>query len=372
MPPMELSTPKIKFAVKCVGEIIYRGLGSASNHMAWPMPYIKNGRLLRYVIYASWGEKFLRITRKLEKEGKSTKEIAEAFAYPSILARLLFIPEVKDLSRLSQDDLKEIIIKVSDYCTVLQEDLFCYQKGKNILIGKEMNFENLSSDHLEEAGKILSRLGGLLFNYTELLYSFFHNFGHEFQGPFEKTKKNYLFKEFHDLRPSFWRETRNFPADKIEIIESYDPKISVYLDMHNRMNETEPISSKLIGYKVVVDGNLLTFDEINQLLKQVTSFYNRFLGKITLSEEFLSKKYIEATFYSLKRAGDLAQVDWKAPDDLLKNYNRVSDDIKDWIGIISSMPISKELQEMRFNPLVSREEMKRRIEAHSQKTFRSR
>jgi hypothetical protein len=365
MPPTGLSTRKIDFSVKRVGEVIYNVLGSASNHLGWPMPVIKNGRILRYVMYPAWGSKFLEITRALEKQSRSKKKIALAFEYPSSLARMLFIPEVKDLSKLTNPELKEIIVKVYDYCHALQEDVFCGKEGKNILKNKPLDFTNLHQEELTEAGKILSRLGGILFNYTELLYAFFHNFGHEFQGPFEHGSDKLVVKEFHDLRPSFWKETQEFPADNIKIIAAYDSRINVTFDMHNRMTETEPIFFNLKGYKVLVEDRELSLKEIKDLLNKVTLFYSKFLSGIPLEEEYLSKKYIEATFYSMKKAADLAGVDWRPSPHVLEHYNHVSKEIQGWIGFIATIPISVKLQQMRFNPLVGREKMKKAVQNHT-------
>lgn len=343
-----------------MGKAIYKTLGGSSKHFAWPMPIIKNGRILRFATYPFWAKKFLDVVERLEDSGKTSKEIANIFKYPSFLTRLPFVFEIKDLSKLSIDEQKKIAIKIYDYCDFLQQEIFS-NNGKNILKNKHYNFDDVLCKNMKESKKILSKLDGLLFSYTELIYGYFHDFGHEFQGPFiiDKTK-NAIVKEYHDLKPPFFGLSKKFPADKIVIIEIYTSDISVSIDMHNRLNMPEPIISKLLAYKVIANKKVLSLDEVKRLLSKVQYFYDEFINSIKLEEDFLSIKYIEATFYSLKRACDIVGTHWRPPHFLIEGgYKTTTKKISQWINFLSTMPLTEKNQEMRFNPLISRKEMKK-------------
>lgn len=296
----------IKAYLNVIKQVNVKGMGAR-----WPMPIVESTFDLSIYADQFLAEAFLKGIEILKRKGFTEKRIAELFHYPSTLARLTMIFRTKDHLGLNQKKQIELASKVAQYLSYLKpEDPFSV-RGYNILLSpkqlakkiKTCSFIDLKKESSRgEYRQLLSQIDGKLWLYTELIYSRWHNLGHEFHGPYKSGKENLIIKEWHDLKPNFWSFTKRFPYQKITIFEVYK-NVRVKIDMHNRMETNKPLSLYITKFCVKINDKKMVYNirELKRISSNIDSALKigtKYISKLKRNDFIV--KNAEMEFYAIK------------------------------------------------------------------------
>ncbi len=232
----------------------------------WPAPYISSPEAM-LMIDPYFADYFLKIIEKIEQKGLSYEEIAQKVPYPSPLSRILFISRALKVHHYPQEKILKIITFVAEVMArKYKEDSFCL-KGNNILFTPTDIKNKVKKELFEDINPALPRLNGLLWLYTELLYMYFHNYGHEAHGPYLYGQQQLLIREYHSLKPDFFHFSNRFPYEKIVVYELYDKSINITFDISNRMNSSKSIDQHV--KKFYVEINEKKVNDVSELNRKI-------------------------------------------------------------------------------------------------------
>ena len=182
----------------------------------WPAPYITSPEAM-IMIDPYFIDHFVKIIEKIEQKGLSYEEIAQNVPYPSPLSRIFFVSRALKVHKYPPEKLLKIITFVAEMMArKYKGNPFCLN-GNNILLTQAEIKDKVKNELFEEVNPKLPHLNGLLWLYTELLYMYFHNYGHEIHGPYSYGKEQLLIREWHSLKPDFYDFSKEFPYENGEI-----------------------------------------------------------------------------------------------------------------------------------------------------------
>lgn len=320
----------------------------------WPAPYITSPEAMMF-IDPYFADYFIKIIEKIEQKGFSYEEIAEHVPYPSPLSRIFFISRALKAHKYSSDKLCKIATFVAEVMArKYQGDPFCY-KGNNILLTSADIKNKVKQELFEEVTPTLSRLNSMLWLYTELLYMYFHNYGHEIHGPYLYGKQQLVIREWHSLKPDFFDFSTKFPFEKITIYELYDRSLSITFDIANRMNSSKPIDQHIQEFYIEIEGKKV--DELIELNSKVENAVTNAVQFFeTPTRSFLFPKLAAIHFSVLKPFAELVGMSPKPTKECLARVKKdtFTDYEKDMLAKIKAMKIDDPtVIKMFFDPRVA-------------------
>lgn len=251
----------------------------------WPSPYITTPETMM-MIDPEFAKYFLLIIKKIEKKGLSYDDIAKKILYPSPLSRIFFISRALKVHNYPQDNLLKIINFISEVMARKYiKNHFCLN-GKNILISNQDIKNRVNDKVFDSINPELKHLNGLLWLYAELIYMYFHNYGHEIHGPYPHGKHQLIIREWHSLKPPFFDFCKDFPSDNITIYELYDQTIDITFDISNRMNCSKPVDKHVKKFYVEINGRKIK--DITKLNKKI----EKHIAKAVKSFEKTNRKFL--------------------------------------------------------------------------------
>lgn len=341
-------------------EAVIRGQDKSGFSGRWPMPVLKTTNEASIYSEPILAQVFYKIVKKIEKEHKVLSELTRALSYPSPLARLTMIFRSRKLWPLTKDEQVDMYNILADILAPSYiQDKFCLY-GKNILLAKEKL--KLLVSHLNKADKfkipisLISKLDGRLWLYTEMIYSRWHNLGHEFHGPYGVSEK-LLIKEWHDLRGPGWAVSRKFPYEKITCYEFYRNN-AIFIDLHNRFVSVKPLAQSLTRCYVEINGKLVTEDKALKLIETLDDYLARGAQYLaSRNKTQLKKMNAVMEFYSIKSLVDILRISWRPPRKLLASIERgkLSTEAKELLkklGYYYSYMNDQRIVNIQFNPSV--------------------
>jgi len=306
--------------------VMARGFVLRSKNIAddvWPYPVLSplesNIGIPRTLFPA-----LLDTIRKLEARGHSEEAIARLFHAPSRISRITYLSYLSYLSPLTVDERVELFGKLILYISHLRDDVFC-SGGKNVLLdGDGVTALTAKTPMVDIAGRddadglrtLVNRIAALLWLYSEMLYFYYHQIGHEQHGPYALEGGRVLIvKDFYDMKPGFWEFSGAFPVERLTLLSVY-PDTEISFDYSNRMKTTEALGLGLERYSI--HGlDLPAQDDIESLQSLYSRMQEAMDQAIThvqgLDADTLAIKFGEMMFYSIKPLRDELGEDWRPP-----------------------------------------------------------
>ncbi|MFA6268332.1 MAG: hypothetical protein WCW13_04425 [archaeon] len=360
---------KIDFCSEAMTRSILNVFSSGTKNFAWPMPKISSVDKLAFVSYEFLALQLVNSINELEAQDYSVEEIAKIIKYPSIAARFLHLTLPKDFTGLTKNELCLIYEKTFDYCSVLQEDLFCLKTRHNKLIGFDihsLDLDWLDFDKNDGLRKEVASIKAGLFSWTEMLYSIFHNLGHEFHGPYIlDSSENCLVTEYHDLSLSGNSQLKLNNIDSITIIESFPKSVGISIDLHNRLLSEKPLIMIDSKVAIFVNGKKCGISELRSINKSIekglisaTKFIN------SMDEEEVIRFYSVNLFNLLKPFDKILPKKSFSKKGLFLKLNsaQFAFDENKYFSATNKMKLNSKNIDLCFNPLVDRVHFYKRVE----------
>lgn len=299
----------------------------------WPMPYI-NSVESTTIIDPHLFKDIRKIMRIIKEKNISFKEISKEAKYPSSLSRFFHITRPLKFKKKNMQEVKKFLIYNANAMNHLYlEDSFC-KNGTNILYEKEKVLK-LFKKYKKMDNKLVKIANFLLFQYTEFVYMYFHNFGHETHGPYQFEDYQIIIREYHNLNPYFVKT--NMP-DTITIIEKHKKDNKITIDISNRLSSENPFNESLIEatFNISAKRNELDSDKklVDFLKKEVLACIKTYkkTNKIELTKHLAHihyhqlRPYSKVTSYPLNLPKKLFD-DIENQDEVLKPLSKYLDNI---------------------------------------------
>lgn len=327
-------------------------LGSSGR---WPMPKLKSTNEASIFSEPFVAEALYKAFLTLEKQGYSAKDVGEFMPWPSVYARLAFIFRSRPVWKLTHSQQVDLMNRLAESLrTKYKSDPYCLG-GKNQLLNRiELNVLGKKlkiSRNLDP--KLVSQLDARLWMYTEMLYSRWHNLGHEFHGPYRIKGQSLLIKEWHDL-DGFRNFMGKFSASHIICYEFFSSN-TVKLDLHNRLWTGKPFSLTATRCIVEVDGGYATTAQVRKLMAQIDKYLAkgaRYLEQLTARD--LKVMNAEMEFYAMKELLEKSAQSIFPPRELISKirHSLLSRQQKKLLEVLSKFYKRITLQNLRvqFNP----------------------
>ncbi len=277
--------------------------------------------------------------------------------YPSPLSRIFFVSRALKVHKYPSEKLLKTITFVAEVMArKYKGDPFCL-KGNNILLTQAEIKNKVKKELFEEVNPKLPHLNGLLWLYTELLYMYFHNYGHEIHGLYSYGNEQLLIREWHSLKPDFFDFSKEFLYEKIVIYEIYDKSLGITFDISNRMNSSKPIDQHVKRFYVEIGGKKVSdLSELNTKVEKAVTKAVQSFEKPTRS--LLFPKLASVHFSVLKPFAELVGMPFKPTKKCLARVteDKLTDYEKDMLTKIKAMKIDDpKVIRMFFDPRISLE-----------------
>lgn len=306
-------------------QVMLNASGQSGSSGRWPMPVLKTTMDASIYSERFLAKAFYDRVQKLKNKGFTYRKIALLFDFPSTLARLTFLPRTRMIWPMSKEQQIEMYNDLAEILSYTYKTNLYVDEGKNI-IANQKTVKEISTKILESgtpiSNEMLSELDGRLWMYTEMIFSRWHNLGHEFHGPYFSNGSNLLIKEWHDLTGPGWEVFSNFPYNKITCFEFYNGN-EITLDIHNRLNSIKPLSTTLTKSYVVINHKVVSSDEITNVIRTLDEYLSKgaeFL--VSRNEGDLKKMNAVMEFYAIKPLADALHEDWHPPKEIDDNINK--------------------------------------------------
>jgi hypothetical protein len=304
----------------------------------WPMPVLKSTNDASIFSEPFVAKSLYKAFKILERKGYSTKDFGKFMYWPSTYARLAFIFRSRTVWQLTRTQQIELINYLADsLATRYQFDPFCL-KGKNILLDQQSltALKNQLRKRPNINPKLVSQLDARLWLYTEMLYSRWHNLGHEFHGPYCINKEELLIKEWHDLN-RFRSFMGRLPISRITCYESFTNN-TVKLDLYNRLWTKKPLMQTIKQCWVEVDGKYISNQRLKKLITQIDNRLHKgvnYLERLTATQ--LKIMNAEMEFYAAKELLKEAGLALSPPSKLIsKIKNNIFSPIEKHVLVVLS------------------------------------
>jgi len=272
----------------------------------WPLPIFSNVDV-GVAVDELWCDRFLNLIDFIEQNNQFQK-VQKNVLYPSPLSRAFMANfQLKYLKYPYKKLLKKdfFIIKLlqkfhNNFCINKKNFLWTKTRIKKIKINSF--YKNLDLQY-----------NGYLRILSEMLYFYFDNLCHEIHGPYKFANNLLIIKDWHDLKPPFFKFTKHLLFDQFRIYELYKANTKIQIDVSNRFYIENALSNiKACAFEV--NGRFLDLDEILDLtenIKTTCSLGAQFLSKLNYKELFIKAAYTH--FYILKPIFDAVNKKWNPP-----------------------------------------------------------
>lgn len=285
----------------------------------WPMPYFTSLDV-GSVIGEYWGDFFLEIIKKLKEKNLSIEDVSNQLKYPSPLSRAFYPNLELKYKKYPAEKIKEIDVFISEITyPFYKKDIFC-KNFSNILWDKEKIKKKFNSEKIiwfknlkETEANELIKYNGYLRAITEMLFFYFDNFGHETHGPYKLDSRNILLvREWHDLKPEYFKFSKEFPFDSIRIYEIYKLGTDIKIDISNRVFITSRTDECLLGFYFQTPEKILNLFETLSMVDKIKKTCEKGTKEITdMKPEQVLEKAALMHFYLLKPLANILGISWK-------------------------------------------------------------
>lgn len=288
----------------------------------WPQPMFKYSLEVSFYSAPYMVRDFMNITDKLLSQGLSFEDIGALYRYPSRLARLCHSFPSRKLWFIKPDEYIKVGYRIANILlTLYKENEFNY-KGVSIiykieellirfpLLLKSNVFKNVSYPEIK-------KLSSGLWLLAESFFPRSPNTFFEFSGPYQLNNKFLIIKEFHDLKPDYLKINFHYNFNCLTIIEIYDSKPKISLDIMSRLTSNCSDSPKKC--LVFIDDKHFT-GNLNEIIMKVKDTLKESVGN--LNELNISRNKIilfnaRAEYFSIIKP--IACSGYQVPIELIKS-----------------------------------------------------
>lgn len=279
--------------------------------------------------YDVWIERITEVMDRFNVEQKSFQELKSFLPPPSNLRAILIkiIPSyrafvVKDFGKIKR--VVEFLVRmlqescVADPFALVSNPYHREEEVKEIV--KHL-------DWIEGEPGIARKLGQLNTAAGSLVHGLFNDvvtdLGWDVYGPYAVSQQGQaytmLIRHFPDLRPhELWSEQHLASVRELMVYGLYqDVEWEIaYVGCHTIPKNGNPIQG-LKKYVVVADGRVLSQEEVNALVEELSRKAETIYREIrTLSFEDLKQKVLLQECYQLKKLFDAAGMDWRPTEEM--------------------------------------------------------
>lgn len=300
----------------------------------WPIKF----NSIMHLFMEEFFDSFIKDYDTCKIRGVSLDNIGKAFGNPARLYRmingLIFGMKKKGIPIQMQ---RALVIELLRATQALKFGSVFNEDGKNIvlcphkiaLLMKEIKFHKAD---VSEA-KILQRICGLLWSYTEAIFFRAHDITKEFHGLYSLPDKNerLMIREYLNLNPQdLWPDVELLPYKNIQIYCLYKNNLEVTIDAYNHLflNNGNYVDD-LVGYYILCDGKETDIQELSLLVPQVLNAVHNiqhWVKKTTWIEH--TKKYADIYWYRKKPLCALANTTAQVPEIVYEKIENGQVDIR--------------------------------------------
>jgi hypothetical protein len=263
-------------------------------------------------------KEFLDDLNELKKKGYSYEDVGKLFRNPSRLMRMghLLLKGAK-LSDFSIEEQRNLILELLKIVEKQKSgDIFNENKRNIILDSDELSklIDGLSFIRVDtEKARLIQRLCGMLWAYSESPFFVAHDIGMEEHGLYHYKGKNIMIRDFFNLRPiELWPDCKEFSFNEIRVICVYNKEFQVDFDVFsntypNRGNVIEDLEE----FYIEADGKALEINEIEGIFESASKIMESISKKIeSMSITDLAKKYADVYWYRKRPLRDALNKPW--------------------------------------------------------------
>jgi len=292
------------------------------------MPFF-NSVEIGSIIATNWADFFFDIIKKLKEKKINLLNIARKIKYPSPLSRA-FYPNLelkfKNYPSKKIGEIDTFIAEIMYY--FYKEGPYC-KNWTNILFDKEQINKNFHSEKviwLKDLKNIkeIIQYNGYLRAITEMLFFYWDNFGHEIHGPYKlDTGEILLIREWHDLKPDYFKFSKELTSDTIIIYEIYKPETKIKIDISNRVFIDSRTDECLLGFYFQTPEKILSLNETRLFIEKIKKVCEEGVKEIiSVDPEQLLEKAVHMHFYIMKPLADILGISWKPSEQCIERVKQ--------------------------------------------------
>lgn len=313
---------------------------------------IRDSRV-NHLFLKEYTSEFLRDLTGLKDKGHPYNYFGKLFNNPSRLMRMahLLLKGAK-LNNMPLEEQRGLILEILKIIKILKGGNIFNEDKTNIILNEHQlkslikNIPLLKSS--EDTAKLIQRLCGVLWSYSETPYFVAHDIGMEQHGLYDFESGKIMIRDFFNLKPiELWPECEKFPFKEVRIICLYNKRFKVDFDVFNNIYPNEGNSVEdLKQFYLEADNKALNLEEIDNLINISSSIIQSISEKIeSMSEREIAKKYADIYWYRKRPLRDALNKDWRPTRHIYENIekgeikpdrtkNLTPDEIKNEMGLI--------------------------------------
>lgn len=287
---------------------------------AWPIEL----NTVSHLFIEDFDKALLEDIDALRQQGLTHSELARLFVIPQRVIRLV-MPFVQGLGAmgLSRDERREQVHFLLSLVDELKHGNASNRDGPNLVLSPQDSARVIEASRLsacdEQSSRLVHRLCGVLWAYSETLFFKTHGLVREFHGPYQRPgeDRQHLVRDFICLNPGeVWEESSELRYSTARVVAAYD-RLDMSVDIYNHVsiqNDRNYVEC-LHSYCVECDGRLLAPPEIEQLLRELSEVMGAIHRRVdAMSWQQRAEKYAEIFWFSKKNLRDRLQLDWALPE----------------------------------------------------------
>lgn len=267
---------------------------------------------------------------ELKQKSYSVAKTAKLLKNPSRIAQTLWpFGHVVNVDQRSKTELIELASFIVDLLSSYRKDPF-NRNGKNIVWSQSDIDEYLTKHKVIDSNNsqfktyrnLISRLKGILWLYSELLFFSIHEICKEFHGPYSsEDAMPILIREYYDLRPEFWPFAHRMPYQNLLIFETYKKDTEIEFDFFGRLRVRNLTPEDLASFSLIVDDTpILAYESIQNIcncISQIAIEGAKYAQN--LSRQQVMKKFVYSYYYILKPIKNVLGKNWEPPERIFKD-----------------------------------------------------
>lgn len=278
---------------------------------------IRVGRIA-HMFTKEYFKEFIDDLNSLKDLGYSYSMIGGLFENPTIISRMSHhILKGAKQAGFSLDEQKKLVLELISIISHMKQLNYFNEDGKNILLkDKEIN-ELLDRIKLikatNESSKIIHKLCGMMWAYSETPYFVAHDIAIEEHGIYNLSIGRMIIRDLINLRPTeLWSECEDFPYESMRIVCVYDDKYNAWFDFYgNLYSKDNPVSS-LISYYIEGDCKEIDIEKVDKILDISSKIISSIISKVELmSDKEIAKKYADIFWYRKRPLCDEIGRTWR-------------------------------------------------------------
>lgn len=292
----------------------------------------------------------------LESSGFTESQIAQQLQNPTRISNIFHFVKCP-FDSLDRNSRLQLIEKLFGYLSYYRgEDPLCLS-GKNLVRGGMEFVQKVSGEKdklfTTNSVGVLSKIHGLAWAHTEMLWIPMHGCGHEIHGPYQINGEQAVVREYYDLKLSEIRPaTANLSFESLTTVSFYQD-LEFWADMFGHTYSPPEKQGALTRFAVLVDQRPIVDEaELQKILREFLEA-NKQEGRFTsgFSEKDWLRKAIEMYYWMLKPLKETLGESWRPSKDVyefIETQTPLIELVRDfgvkWTGIWES-PTEEEKRE---------------------------